>query len=545
MGKIKKYLDFINEELGIKDAKSLFKQYKNAEIYFHQDLDGVCTALGMKNYLQNNGVKVVDCHIIQYGSLEHSIPAPKSDDILPVLVDFAHFKTVFKIGLDHHDKTAGADAIQSAYTKHARSNVEIISGEIPKSDAFPNIDVESIKTVDSANFVEKGISPDVITKSVFSIDKSLSAERNRFLMGFVVNRLMLAYKNKSITVKSLDGKNEHVNKNILECLVMDCSCSLYSLFNNLKHYINNATAENWNKQKREYELTKLASPEELEKNHKAYVDRMKNYKDMTIDNEYGIASSYGGGTMFDPGSYDRYTVFKNNPQINFNVIVWPMGLIQASCNPFKEKILKEINLGAIAKEVLEKYEPKFKKIYVSLLDVKMASEIEMGKRDSVDIRHGRGKIKRIGFTFGDLVSLYKSFLKHQPGKKDGDLAIKPFDPEAKSEYNDFVKIAMDKIHTELNQEERTLLKGIKISAWDVIMANSGGHKSITNISGLSFLAYRKDGLNLYFGTYEFTDVMKLIQKELVETLKQKIDATKAGQEIKIDTEAWGNIQQTD
>ena len=50
-----KQLEFINESLlsegGIRDINKLAKRYPKAEIYFHQDLDGVVSALGMKNYL--------------------------------------------------------------------------------------------------------------------------------------------------------------------------------------------------------------------------------------------------------------------------------------------------------------------------------------------------------------------------------------------------------------------------------------------------------------------------------------------------------------
>lgn len=545
MGKIRKYIDFVKEELGIKNAREIFNQYKQAEIWFHQDLDGICTALGMKNYLKSYNIELIDAHIIQYGGLEHSIPAPKAEDILPIVVDFAHFKSIFKIGLDHHDSTAGSDAIKSAYTKAARSNVEIISGEIPKSDAFPNVDIESIKTVDSANFLAHGITPEQVSNSIFKLDKTKSGEENRFLMGLVVNRLILAYKNKVISVKSLDGKREHINKNFLECLVLDCEPSLHSMFNNIKHYINNALSETWNKLLRKHEQQPLALPEELQKNQQAYSDKMKTYKDLTIDSEYGIAISYGAGQMFEPGSYDRYTVFKNNPDINFNVIVWPMGLIQASCNPFKEKVLKEINLGAISKEVLAKYESKLKKIFLSVGDIKKASEIEIDKRDLSDIRQGKGKLKRIGFTYGDLVALYKNVLKWQPGLSEGDKSVQSFDPEAESEFNTIFKTAMDKTYNELSAEERQELNKIKMSAWDIVMANSGGHPSITNISGLSFLAYRKDGLKMYFGTEDYTEVMKLIQKDFVAMLREKIDLAKAGQvEIQKDG-AWGNTSITE
>ena len=33
-----------------------------------------------------------------------------------------------------------------------------------------------------------------------------------------------------------------------------------------------------------------------------------------------IIVQYGGGSMMKPGSYDRYTPFKNNPEADFLVI---------------------------------------------------------------------------------------------------------------------------------------------------------------------------------------------------------------------------------
>ena len=63
----------ILNESGIRDIRALAKRYPMAKIYFHQDLDGVTTALAMKNYLEQNGINVVDAEIIQYGDKEFGI----------------------------------------------------------------------------------------------------------------------------------------------------------------------------------------------------------------------------------------------------------------------------------------------------------------------------------------------------------------------------------------------------------------------------------------------------------------------------------------
>ena len=55
------------KESGLRDIKALAERYPKAKIYFHQDLDGVTTAIAMKKYLESNGINVVDTEVIQYG----------------------------------------------------------------------------------------------------------------------------------------------------------------------------------------------------------------------------------------------------------------------------------------------------------------------------------------------------------------------------------------------------------------------------------------------------------------------------------------------
>ena len=110
------------KESGLRDIKALAKRYPKAKIYFHQDLDGVTTAIAMKKYLEDNGIDVVDSEVIQYGEKEFSVKKPDaSGDVMPVLVDFAHGKPMFVIHTDHHDTQVGAE-------KDA-STVSIVTGK--------------------------------------------------------------------------------------------------------------------------------------------------------------------------------------------------------------------------------------------------------------------------------------------------------------------------------------------------------------------------------------------------------------------------------
>jgi hypothetical protein len=542
-----KYNNFINEEVGIRNLKSIIGSIKTCEIYFHKDLDGVTSALAMKQFLKTYyQVETVDAHQIQYGGMEFAIKNHKEGNLC-VLVDFAHGKPMFHIQSDHHDSQVGAEDTKATYFKSARSNVEIISGEISYSDMFTPGDVELIKTIDSANFLKHKLTPSDIQNSIFKFSRELGGEKNRFMMGLVVNRLLLAHKNKRITVKSMDGKRDHINKNILECMVLDCNPSLYSMFNNLRHYINNARTND--------KAGVLAKPEEIAANLADYIERMKSYKfietgegdvqeyDPTnwrhqqilksgakiskgvhFDEEYKIIMQYGGGAMFKPGSYDRYVAFENNPEANFNCIVWPMGLIQVSCNPFREKALPKINLGEIAKEVLAKHQPIFSKILVSLDSLKKEFETsqdwkKMQKEEGPDY-------EGVGFKYSDLSAFYKDCIYKQ-SEKD----LKLYDIST----DDKLKEAMNTVYDKMSFEQKNYLKYLKISVWELITRNSGGHPSITNIQGFGFLKYNKDAMAIAYSTDKYTEVMKKIAREFVNNLKEKIDAIKTGKEVSYQT----------
>lgn len=537
---IKKFNSFVNEEVGIRNIKSTIGDSNKCEIYFHKDLDGVCTAIAMKSFLKTYyRVETVDTHIIQYGGLEFAIKTGM-EGTLKVIVDFAHSKPMFKIATDHHDKQVGADDTKSKYFKSSRSNVEIVSGEISYSDVFLPTDIELIKTIDSANFLKWEIKPEDVQNSIFKFKRELSGEKNRFMMGFVVNRLLLAYKNKRISCKSLDGKRDHINKNFLECLVLDSSPSLYSIFNNIRHYINSAKTSD--------KLGVLAKPEDLMKNLSDYIERMKNYKFVEIgdeakeydptdwrhqsaissgskiskgvhfDEESGIISQYGGGSMYQPGSYDRYVPFKNNPEANFICIVWPMGLIQVSCNPFKEKKLKDINLGEIAKEVLVSHEDRLRPFMVSLEGIKRELEYsqdwkKMSKDEGPDYAG-------VGFKSSDLDAFYKDTIFVE---RNGELV--------KTEINDEIRKYMDMTYEKMNGEERDVLRKYKVPALELIYRNSGGHPSITNIQGFNFLKYDLDNLRKNYGVEKYTEVMKKVARDFINNLKDKIQKYKQGSEI--------------
>jgi hypothetical protein len=460
------------KETGIRDISTLKKRYSKAEIYFHQDLDGVTTAIAMKKYLEDNGIDVVGAHIIQYGDKEFSVK--KNDatgDTMPVLVDFAHGKPMFVIHTDHHDKQVGVEKGTSKQFRGARSNVETISQVVSPKDLFPSSDILLINTVDSADFAKHNITPNEVVNYLYRFDKEKPLQQNKMLLGFVINKLLLAFKNKP---------------GFLEGLVMDSEPSLMSILTNIKTWMTRTNA---------------AKPEELQKNAEDYKTKMKDFPRVS-DN---IIFQYGGGSMFKPGSYDRYTPFRNNPDADFLIMAWPMGLVQASCNPFKkDRELKGVNLGEIAQEVLSKWEGQLKQKNIPLSTMKWVSETSVGPES-------------VGFTFKDFDALYGGKFMFMDG---GDKAL------------DKVKEMMEKPFKDLSEDEIAMMDKIGINAWDLIQANSGGHKCITNISGLNYLGrgkrppkgqYKYDSEKDDSPSVKFT---KMIAQQFENVLKEKIGESK-------------------
>jgi len=471
------------KESGLREINKLAKRYPKAEIYFHQDLDGVTTAIAMKKYLEDYGIKVVDAHVIQYGDKEFAVKKIDArGDTMPVLVDFAHGKPMFIIHTDHHDSQAGAEETKSTSFRHSRSNVETISQVVSPSDIFPDRDILLISTVDSANFAMNNISIDQVINYLFSLDKNSSISKNKMALGLVANKLLLAFKNKP---------------GFLEELVMKCTPSLMNILQNIKRIM---------------EEKGYATVPQLQKNKEGYIQQMKSHPNVKV--EGNIIVQYGGGNMMKPGSYDRYTPFKNNPEADFIVIAWPLGLVQASCNPFKkERALKGIDLGQIKDEVLSKWESQLKEKEIPLSTLKWVSEISAGPES-------------VGFTFKDFAAIYgNKFVEMENGRelltKLGEIMEKPY--------------------SSLNNEEKEMLEKytvdswevikVTIKAWDVILANSGGHKCITNISGLSYLGRasqkkEKSGSGGYQKTDEdapYVKFTKMIQREFVRVLQEKIN----------------------
>lgn len=489
---------------GIRNIKKLSKEYKEAEIYFHQDLDGICSFLAMKKYLEDNNIKVADAHIIQYGSLEFNVKNTKKGR-MPVVVDFAHMKDIFVIATDHHDNQSGVNSNMSTFFKKSKSNVETISSGLT-GDIFTCEDIELIKTVDSADYMKYGIKPEEIQKSIFNIDNSKDSTSNRFSLGLSVNRLLLALKNKRIKITSLDGVREHSNRNLLECLALDSAPSLFYLYLNLKHYISNAISYEWNMDLKSYhDIKKLPTQAQLNFNLNSYIQSRREFitnngvlvknNELEYDSDFKIVKQFDIGDTFKTGSYDRYVVFRNFPNTEWVCTTYKMGLIQISANPFKAKT-SNIHLGNITKELLEKYKDVLSYFRISLCSVKRINENE-----SYKLRQKYSAFEPIGFKYNDLLTFYRDDIYYLPNRGRGDMkTVAKLDLEDVNNTDvKLLRTVMDKLYSEWTFDERREMSLFKITGLSIIKNLSGGHPSITNIQGLNFLDERRDAIQRYFG----------------------------------------------
>ena len=101
-------------------------------------------------------------------------------------------------------------------------------------------------------------------------------------------------------------------------------------------------------------------------------------------------------------------------------------------------------------------------------------------------------------------------------------------PSPNSKYYNMAVNIIDTPWSKLSEKQKAVLDKITVPAWDVIQANSGGHKCITNISGLNFFSRATREPE---GTYKkksdskptrYVEFVKWVQKEMVKKIKEKI-----------------------
>lgn len=459
-------MKIILNESGIQNIRSIAKEYNKAKIYFHIDLDGITSCCAMKNYLEQYGIQVIAVERIQYGGMEYAIQKTEQG-VLPVLVDFAHGKPFMKIHTDHHDSQIEYGNT-SKHFAHSKSNAGTISTIISPTSIFPQEDVRVINMVDSAGYSDENIGIDELKNYIFKWSKDRTNIQNHLRFGMVVNKILLAYKNKP---------------GFLETVIMESQPSLYSMYRVamriVKEHVSNGD-KGW------------ADILQLQKNADFYA---KAQKDKQIDNAsvdtieqltYGgnalvgnTIIQVGGGNMMKVGSYDRYTAFKNYPDAKYFIMIWDsIGMMQVSKNNWNEETKDDgIHLGdLVIKNIFEnKYIPLLnkEKYDISLLAVKKTLEENINEENEQNA---------LGFDYNEFMSLFnKEYDVNERLQMNIEkcMNLKPSQITPSDNDTDEQK--------EFKMKIVKLLSRFKIPLPEIILKTSGGHPGITNLNGFAFL----------------------------------------------------------
>ena len=156
-------------------------------------------------------------------------------------------------------------------------------------------------------------------------------------------------------------------------------------------------------------------------------------------------------------------------------------------------------------EVLEEHKSELSAIEVPLSQIKRISERsvtatlqKLMKQSDEDFGDVKSEKDFFGFRFKDLVALYND-------------KIKGINPDKKSSFKDMIVDITNKPFSDLTYKQKQMLDYIKVSAYDIIVANSGGHPCITNIAGINYLG--RDGLPM----------LKKLAAAMLSKLKQKVN----------------------
>jgi len=181
-----------------------------------------------------------------------------------------------------------------------------------------------------------------------------------------------------------------------------------------------------------------------------------------------------------------------------------MGLVQASCNPYKEdRALKGVNLGEMKDVIVNGLKAWGSDKIVPLSTIKWVSESsrEFGQES-------------VGFTSTDLKAFYGDKFKAVDGGE---------------KYLNTLMTLMDIPYNELTEEQLQVLDKFGVPIGELIDENSGGHKCITNISGLNYYG-RSRRKPKSSGGYDrgeddapYVALTKNIQKKFVDLLKKEIN----------------------
>jgi len=421
----------------LKKINKMIESYKftEFEIYYHNDLDGVTSAIMIKKYIEENtNLKLHKTYVMSIMESEFIIKKPDPTKF-SILVDFSRYKKGINLFIDHHDtnKTGlNSDECISIIDGSKASNVSVINEYLCKDiNTFNTDELVGIDIVDGAQFCEYGIYPEQLNGYVYDKDK--------YLQAILLSKMINAYKHED---------------DLLNALVESSNTSFDNIYETLNYII---------------EFTEATPVNIMNDNTRDYVDSYKKSKKHYVLNDSIVVQDGTVANCYNKGSYNRYGSFINYPDSNFVCTYWDFSqLISLSYNPFKHNnINPKYNL---IEEVLDKIISSYKDRFIELDQTISLYDVKKLLEQNIDSPKGY-KENSIGFTYNDLKIYLPDTYK--------DIQ-KTFGNRFEQCENLLIKL-LDKTYTKLEQSEIEFLDSIKSNVYELVKNLSGGHKTIINI----------------------------------------------------------------
>jgi hypothetical protein len=459
----------------VEEKRSQLNQDPKAVIYFHEDFDGVVSALAIKCALNKYGIHDIQARKVQYGDhLSQQAPNPNE---LNILVDFADGFEGTDLHTDHHHGTYSPkdDGIK-AFFPTAKSNGAVLWGQVRTHDdsldtVLTNELIKAVNCIDSASYAKDGYStkdqrtylPDLADQITFNSD--VDPEMRHY---FGLNKILLAFKNTLVDDKSYLETFVEKCQTIHPIEMVYGACQL--AFRAQKKSYGNKPRKKAIKNTSINSLLNM-----LQANGDEYQEKFKENIQQRIEENPSLLQTSADqkqalyidhtrkvAPMFR-GAYDRYAPFEQFPSMTYLINNWgAMGLVQASYNPraqTKDQSMIDITTNALAK-----------------------AKEHFGDNHQANMQYFRNLIRNKDANFPRI-------------KPRADLLETLLGDEAQ-------KIKQTQI-LDIPQEQ---LENLTFNPWTLIQKTMGGHKAIANLPHLAVFGDKRQ---------EITD---FIVKEILKSL---------------------------
>ena len=167
-----------------KGKREIKGSYKNVMLYTHDDLDGIYSAIAIRNHLENMGYNILGYGIVNYqDGWDYTT---LHNDLINVAVDFASDHEQVDIYVDHHGEAFGQDNKKASIKTATSSAYEgiLLQYGIPHCSNL----LEPIDMIDSAKYAHYDV--DIISTLYFDWKKIKASKHPKLTFAGAFNQMI-------------------------------------------------------------------------------------------------------------------------------------------------------------------------------------------------------------------------------------------------------------------------------------------------------------------------------------------------------------------